>query len=75
LTILPVILIFPSDMKLELLLLQDANIKIINKGTNSFKLCFIFSLMCPNVLAMGSSGFRSKDLSGRQMVDLKLNCP
>jgi len=28
-----------------------------------------------NVLAMGSSGFWSKYLSGRQIVDLNLHCP
>jgi len=31
--------------------------------------------MAYNVLAMGSSGFWSKDLSGRQIVDLNLYCP
>jgi len=29
----------------------------------------------PNVFAMGSSGFISKDVSGRQIVDLKQHCP
>jgi len=29
----------------------------------------------PNVLAMGSSGIMSKDLSVRQIVDLNQHCP
>jgi len=34
-----------------------------------------FSLLPPTYLAMGSSGFWSKDLSGRQIVDLNQHCP